>query len=105
MDPSGKVIPANIVPFEIKRDYTDPASNVDTTPGGATFNGRVCGFTNGSNLTYYYEYSTDCSMSIGVTRTPSGSMVATDRIMQPDSSFSECHQPRSWYLLLQVKAS
>ena len=77
VDPSGKVIPANIVPFEIKRDYTDPASNVDTPPGGATFNGRVCGFTNGSNLTYYYEYSTDCSMSIGVTRTPSGSMVAT----------------------------
>ena len=77
VDPQGNVIPANIQPFQIKRDYTDPATSVDDIPGSATLNGKVCGFPNGTSLTYYYEYSTDCSLATAVTRTPVGTMTAT----------------------------
>ena len=79
VDPSGNVVPGNIVPFEISPPdaITDPPTNTDGRKGSTDFNGHVCGFANGTNLTYYFEYSTNCSLDTNVTRTPSHNIMAT----------------------------
>ena len=77
VDPSGNVIPGNIVPFTIEGVTTDPASDVNKVPGQAGLNGRICGFSNLTKLTYYFEHSTDCSLNSSVSRTPSNNITAT----------------------------
>jgi len=75
VDPQGSVLPANTVPFKVEGAYTDPPTNV--VPGGADLNGRICGFADNTNLRYFFEYSKDCSMNTGVTKTPSQNVTAT----------------------------
>ena len=79
MDPSGNVVPGNIVPFVMPEPgpTTDPPTNTDGSKGSTDLNGHICGFANGTNLTYYFEYSTNCSLETNVTRTPSQSITAT----------------------------
>ena len=79
VDPEGHITPANIVPFEIPpaAPTTDPATNTDGSKGSADLNGRICGYANATKLTYYFEYSTNCSLGVNVTRTPSQSITAT----------------------------
>ena len=79
VDPSGNVVPGNSVPFEIPRPgpITDPPTNTDGRNGTTDFNGRICGFANGTGLTYYFEYGTNCSLEANVTRTPSHNITAT----------------------------
>ena len=75
VDPSGNVIPGNIVPAYNGGGYTDPPSNV--VPGQADLNGRICGITNGSNIMYYFQYTTDCTFSSGISQTPSNNITAS----------------------------
>ena len=88
IDPSGHVVPANIEPFEIEPKgpiiniqphdvITDPASNVDKPANTAGLNGNICGFDSNVTLTYYYEWSTDCTLDSGVIRTPAKPLMTT----------------------------
>jgi len=49
-------------------------TNVDFPPGSATFNGHIT-FPAGTNVSYYYEYSLNCS-STGRLATPVQSIIA-----------------------------
>ena len=46
------------------------------------FNGRICGFTNGTQLKYFFEYSKNCTLGTNVIKTPSVPITATGNCNQ-----------------------
>ena len=61
---------------------TDLASNVNKPVNTAGLNGQICGFTNFTQLTYFFEYSSKCSPTPNIIRTPSNPLMVTGQCNQ-----------------------